>query len=59
LYDKSDEVIRELLVVADLTKEKNHRYSEWAWKISVLLFIIGWVLGFFGKIYGVPAGAEG
>jgi hypothetical protein len=37
----------------------NEWRAKWAWRISVLLFTLGWGLGLLGKLYGVPEAAAG
>jgi hypothetical protein len=37
----------------------NEWRAKWAWRISMLLFVVGWGLGLLGKLYGVPEAVSG
>jgi len=39
---------------AEITRQRNDKYSQYAWRISTFLFALGWGLGFVGKVYGLP-----
>jgi len=44
----------QLLHDAEDLRTKHERYADYAWRISWVLFSLGWCLGLLGKVYGVP-----
>jgi hypothetical protein len=47
-----------ILDEAKAVRARNEVKAEWAWWISVGLFVIGWFIGLLGTIYGIPTGVE-
>jgi len=43
-----------ILDEAKAVRARNEVKAEWAWWISVGLFVIGWFIGLLGTIYGHP-----
>jgi hypothetical protein len=49
----SSKLSTNVLAHAQAIRERNARYSVFAWWISAVLFALGWSLGLAGKLYGV------